>query len=73
MNTSDQPISVLLNFFYAMNKWEKDNFIPMREGGIEEQKKVGKFFDDLNDTIALHQRKLDLLKETKKGFLQKMF
>ncbi|TXG09578.1 type I restriction endonuclease [Lactobacillus delbrueckii subsp. bulgaricus] len=25
------------------------------------------------DTIALHQRKLDLLKEQKKGFLQKMF
>ncbi|MEN2370613.1 restriction endonuclease subunit S, partial [Leuconostoc lactis] len=24
-------------------------------------------------TIALHQRKLDLLKEQKKGFLQKMF
>ncbi|HGK8696856.1 TPA: restriction endonuclease subunit S, partial [Streptococcus pneumoniae] len=23
--------------------------------------------------IALHQRKLDLLKEQKKGFLQKMF
>ncbi|MDB6811896.1 restriction endonuclease subunit S, partial [Bifidobacterium longum] len=26
-----------------------------------------------DDTITLHQRKLDLLKETKKGFLQKMF
>ncbi|HFD3461451.1 TPA: type I restriction endonuclease, partial [Enterococcus faecium] len=25
------------------------------------------------DTIVLHQRKLDLLKEQKKGFLQKMF
>ncbi|MFK5236996.1 restriction endonuclease subunit S, partial [Lactococcus lactis] len=25
------------------------------------------------ETIALHQRKLDLLKEQKKGFLQKMF
>ncbi|MDN6840199.1 MAG: type I restriction endonuclease subunit S, partial [Tetragenococcus halophilus] len=24
-------------------------------------------------TITLHQRKLDLLKEQKKGFLQKMF
>ncbi|EGO8434405.1 restriction endonuclease subunit S [Enterococcus faecalis] len=40
---------------------------------IEEQQKIGMFFKQLDDTIALHQRKLDLLKETKKGFLQKMF
>ncbi|PEH46493.1 restriction endonuclease subunit S [Enterococcus durans] len=39
----------------------------------EEQQKIGSFFKQLDDTIALHQRKLDLLKETKKGFLQKMF
>ncbi|EOS7958719.1 restriction endonuclease subunit S [Enterococcus hirae] len=40
---------------------------------IEEQQKIGTFFKQIDDTIALHQRKLDLLKETKKGFLQKMF
>ena len=40
---------------------------------IEEQQKIGAFFKHLDDTIALHQRKLDLLKEQKKGFLQKMF
>ena len=40
---------------------------------LEEQKKIGTFFKQLEATIALHQRKLDLLKETKKGFLQKMF
>ncbi|MDT2368273.1 restriction endonuclease subunit S [Enterococcus faecium] len=40
---------------------------------IDEQAKIGSFFKKLDDTIALHQRKLDLLKETKKGFLQKMF
>ena len=40
---------------------------------FEEQKKIGSFFKQLDNTIALHQRKLDLLKETKKGFLQKMF
>ena len=39
----------------------------------DEQIKIGTFFKQLDDTIALHQRKLDLLKETKKGFLQKMF
>ncbi|WP_065451347.1 restriction endonuclease subunit S [Bacillus sp. 445_BSPC] len=40
---------------------------------IEEQTKIGKFFKQLDDTIALHQRELDALKETKKAFLQKMF
>ena len=45
------------------------SFVPI----IEEQKKIGAFYKRLDDTIALHQRKLDLLKEQKKGFLQKMF
>ncbi|EGP5413859.1 restriction endonuclease subunit S [Enterococcus lactis] len=57
------------------------NLVPMSEVKkwivqfpiLEEQKKIGNFFKQLDDTIALHQRKLDLLKETKKGFLQKMF
>ena len=40
---------------------------------LEEQQKIGSLFKQLDDTIALHQRKLDLLKEQKKGFLQKMF
>ena len=39
----------------------------------EEQQQIGSFFKQLDETIALHQRKLDLLKEQKKGFLQKMF
>jgi len=39
----------------------------------DEQKQIGAFFKQLDDTITLHQRKLDLLKEQKKGFLQKMF
>ncbi|HGF8178548.1 TPA: restriction endonuclease subunit S [Enterococcus faecium] len=40
---------------------------------ITEQQKIVAFFKQLENTITLHQRKLDLLKETKKGFLQKMF
>ncbi|MBU7540607.1 restriction endonuclease subunit S [Levilactobacillus brevis] len=40
---------------------------------IEEQQKIGSFFKQLDNLITLHQRKLDLLKEQKKGFLQKMF
>ena len=39
----------------------------------DEQEKIGSFFQQLDNTIVLHQRKLDLLKQLKKGFLQKMF
>src|SRR5690606_29781071 len=40
---------------------------------LEEQRKIGDFFKQLVDTIVLHQRELDALKETKKAFLEKMF
>jgi type I restriction enzyme, S subunit len=40
---------------------------------LEEQQKIGVFFKKLDDIIVLHQRELDILKETKKAFLQKMF
>lgn len=40
---------------------------------MEEQQKIGVFFKQLDDTITLHQRKLEKLQELKKGYLQKMF
>lgn len=40
---------------------------------LMEQKKIGTFFNKLDNLIPLHQRKLELLKETKKSLLQKMF
>ncbi|WP_316250438.1 restriction endonuclease subunit S [Bacillus toyonensis] len=39
----------------------------------EEQSKIGNFLKQLDDTIALHQQELTTLKQTKQGFLQKMF
>jgi type I restriction enzyme, S subunit len=39
----------------------------------DEQIKIGNFFKQLDDTIALHQCELESLQETKKVFLQKMF
>ncbi|HCT4862853.1 TPA: restriction endonuclease subunit S [Enterococcus faecalis] len=39
----------------------------------EEQQKIGTIFKQLDDTITLHQRKLDQLKELKKAYLQLMF
>ena len=56
-----------------VNKTEFSNistYVPVHK---EEQEKIGSFFKQLDKTIALHQRKLDLLKEQKKGYLQKMF
>ena len=55
-----------------LSKLEVENF-PELYPIYEEQQKIGAFFKQLDDTIALHQRELDLLKETKKAFLQKMF
>ncbi|MGM0322298.1 type I restriction enzyme, S subunit [Enterococcus sp. AZ067] len=40
---------------------------------VKEQQKIGTFFKQLDDTIALHQRELDLLRKTKQTYLQKMF
>lgn len=39
----------------------------------EEQQKIGTFFKQLDDSIALQQRKLSHLQAQKKGLLQKMF
>lgn len=40
---------------------------------IEEQTKIGIFFKQLEETIRLRQQELETLKQTKQGFLQKMF
>lgn len=40
---------------------------------IDEQKKIGKFFQTIASLIALHQHKLDKLKNLKKAFLSEMF
>ena len=46
---------------------------PLLIPNIEEQEKIGEFFQQLESLIALHQRKLEHLQEQKKGLLQKMF
>ena len=45
-------------------------FVPQK---IEEQEQIGAFFNQLDNIITLHQRKLESLKKVKKSFLQKMF
>ena len=40
---------------------------------VKEQKIIGNYFEKLDNLITLHQRKLEQLREMKKGLLQKMF
>ena len=76
------------NFYFMFNTLKNIKYVPQSherhwiskfsefeiyKPSQEEQQKIGSFFKQLDDTIALHQRKLDLLKEQKKGLLQKMF
>lgn len=52
---------------------ELEKFHTQITPNLDEQKKIGAFFQQLDNLITLHQRELDALKETKKAFLQKMF
>ena len=40
---------------------------------LEEQTRIGQYFEQLDHLITLHQRKLETLKKLKKAMLQKMF
>ena len=40
---------------------------------IEEQRKIGQYFQNLDHLITLHQRKCEMLQKYKKAMLQKMF
>ena len=40
---------------------------------LEEQRKIGKFFDTLDNLITLHQHELEKLQSIKKALLEKMF
>ena len=52
---------------------EIDSFEFMFPISIEEQEKIGQYFRNLDNLIALHQRKSDELKEIKQYMLQNMF
>lgn len=76
------------NFYFMFNTLKNIKYIPQSherhwiskfsefeiyKPSQEEQLKIGSFFKQLDDTIALQQQKLMLLKDQKKGLLQKMF
>ena len=47
--------------------------MPILYPTLEEQQKIGKYFDSLDHLITLHQQKCEELKKIKKFMLQKMF
>ena len=61
---SDQP-------FISTSKLDKWQM--MIPSNIEEQKKIGNYFRNLDHLITLHQRKLEKLKNIKKSYLSEMF
>lgn len=70
MISSEQGASVVrrnldMNMFYSIKIK-----VPTSQ---REQQEIADFFEQLDDTIALHEQELDTLKQTKKAFLQKMF
>ncbi|MGG1696254.1 restriction endonuclease subunit S [Bacillus zhangzhouensis] len=72
-------IAQINNFSYGVTDFRKrlywdsfskvSCFIP----SVPEQIKINLFFNHLDNLITLHQRKLELLKDMKKGLLQKIF
>ena len=87
-NDSISPYFLLTELNYRVNDWKKfaassrkdpnitkrdiDNFM-INFPTQQEQQKVGSFFQQLDKTITLHQRKLDKLKRFKHGYLQQLF
>ncbi|PHV60897.1 restriction endonuclease subunit S [Streptococcus macedonicus] len=76
------------NFYFMFNTLKNIKYVPQSherhwiskfsefeiyKPSQEEQQKIGSFFKQLDDTIALHQRELDSLKKMKKSLLQMMF
>lgn len=55
---------------FNVEDWKKRT---MLVPNIDEQVKIASFFKIIDDTITLHQRKLEQLKELKKAYLQLMF
>ena len=56
----------------SVSKADVEKFI-VDVPGYGEQKKIGNFFSMLDNIITLQLRKLEILKNIKKSFLQKMF
>ena len=59
--------------FQIVNKTEFSEIETWIPNDVEEEKKIGTYFKQLDNLITLHQRKLEKLKNVKKSLLEKMF
>lgn len=57
----------------SYNASDVENILFFMPPTKEEQEKIGKYFNNLDNLITLHQRKLEHLQMQKKGLLQQMF
>lgn len=75
----DEMIAQINNLSYGVTDFRKrlywKSFINVlcHIPSVPEQKKIASFFTKLDKSISIHQQELDNLKQTKQGFLQKMF
>ncbi|WP_145416605.1 restriction endonuclease subunit S [Staphylococcus hominis] len=53
--------------------WELVKNIRLYKGSIKEQEKIGYFFSKLDQQIELEEKKLELLEQQKRGYMQKIF
>ena len=75
LDTQQFETEIAKNLGATINQITTGNFKKMifNFPEIDERLRIGDFFNQLDNTIALHQRQLDNHKELKKAMLQKMF
>ena len=86
LSHDDSVSNKFLKVLYPTVKWDgiegstiqrlyNDNFLKTRfmMPKLEEQEKLGEYFDTLDHLITLHQCKLEKLKNIKKSMFEKMF
>ena len=75
LNTSRFEEEIAMNMGATINQITGYMFSKMefKVPCLDEQKKIGEYFEKLDNLITLHQRELDNLKKLKKACLQKMF
>lgn len=75
LNTPHFDEEILLNMGATINQITGYMFSKMEFHipNLDEQNKIGEFFENLDNLITLHQRKYEKLKNIKKSMLEKMF
>ena len=85
LSHDDRLDNTFLKCFYSVVKWAgiegstikrlyNDNILNtvISMPSVAEQKKIGTFFNELDNLITLHQRKLDKAKKIKQGMMQQL-